>query len=558
MKFTELGLIKPLLQAIDAQGYDTPSPVQEQAIPPVLAGKDVMAAAQTGTGKTAGFTLPILQLLSEGQPAQSNRARALVLTPTRELAAQVADSVATYGRNLNMKSAVVFGGVKINPQMMKLRRGVDVLVATPGRLLDLYGQKAVRFDDLEVLVLDEADRMLDMGFIHDIKKIIKLLPNKRQNLMFSATFSPEIRQLAKTITNDPVEITVSRNSTAASVKHWIHPVDKKRKSALLKHLINEKAWEQVLVFCRTKHGSNRLATFLEKNKINAAAIHGNKSQAARTKALAGFKNKKIQVLVATDIAARGIDIDQLPQVVNFDLPNVAEDYVHRIGRTGRAGSTGQAISLVSADEIKQLKDIEKLIKKKLDRELVDDYWPDHDLPDSPVPSKTTQPKRIKKPKPKGFVKASVKAKWAERQAEGGKERREHKPKNAKRAKPKNFVKASVKAKWAERSEEENQLAFARSQEAQQGQRGRNRAKSHAELQAQGNTKSADKKKGPWQKNKEGGSSEGRNAKPKGKKPGFKPRSSNSPYKGQGSNKRGGSKGGAGKAGQGRTQSKPNR
>lgn len=534
MKFTELGLSKPLLDAIQAQGYDTPSPVQAQAIPAVLTGQDVMAAAQTGTGKTAGFTLPILQRLSEGQSANFNAARALVLTPTRELAAQVGDSVTTYGRFMKIKSAVVFGGVKINPQMMKLRRGVDVLVATPGRLLDLYGQNAVRFDDLEVLVLDEADRMLDMGFIHDIKKIIKLLPKKRQNLMFSATFSPEIRQLAKTITHHPVEITVSKNTTATSVDHWIHPVDKKRKSALLKHLIEEKAWEQVLVFCRTKHGSNRLATYLEKNKINAAAIHGNKSQAARTKALAGFKSKKIQVLVATDIAARGIDIDQLPQVVNFDLPNVAEDYVHRIGRTGRAGATGQAISLVSADEIKQLKDIERLIGKKLDRELVDDFWPDHDLPDSPVPSKTTKPKRVKKPKPKNFVKASVKAKWAERNQEGGKERRAEKPKNAKRAKPKNFVKASVKAKWAARSEEENQLAFARSQEAQSGQRGQNRAKSHAELQAQGNKRTAAKKKGPWKNNDESRGNENREAKPK--KSGFKPRATGSPYKG---NKSGG-------------------
>ncbi|MDB4470919.1 DEAD/DEAH box helicase, partial [Deltaproteobacteria bacterium] len=339
MSFTTLGLSDSILEAVLEQGYETPSPIQAQAIPPILEGRDVMAAAQTGTGKTAGFTLPILERLSKGQLAQANQARALILTPTRELAAQVAESVATYGKNLPLRSAVVFGGVKINPQMMKLRKGVDILVATPGRLLDLANQNAVRFSQLEVLVLDEADRMLDMGFIHDIKKILAKLPKQRQNLMFSATFSGDIRNLAKGLVNNPVEVSVSPpNTTVESVEQWIYPVDKSQKTALLTQLILDEQWQQVLIFSRTKHGANRLTKMLEKKGINAAAIHGNKGQGARTKALAGFKNGEIQALVATDIAARGLDIDQLPQVVNFDLPNVAEDYVHRIGRTGRAGA----------------------------------------------------------------------------------------------------------------------------------------------------------------------------------------------------------------------------
>lgn len=475
MKFTDLGLSKPLLKAIEAQGYDAPSAIQVQAIPAVLSGKDVMAAAQTGTGKTAGFTLPILQRLNEGQNASSNSVRSLILTPTRELASQIGDSVKVYGHYLNIKSAVVFGGVKINPQMMKLRGGVDILVATPGRLLDLYGQNAVHFKSLEVLVLDEADRMLDMGFIHDIRKIIRLLPRKRQNLMFSATFSAQIRRLAQTMTHHPVEISVSRNTTANSVKHWVHPTDKKRKSALLRHLIDENAWNQVLVFCRTKHGANRLATYLQKNNINTAAIHGNKSQAARTKALTGFKQNKTQVLVATDIAARGIDIDQLPQVINFDLPNVPEDYVHRIGRTGRAGAKGEAISLVSADEIKQLKDIEKLIQKKLDRIFVDGFEPSHDVPESANPKN--------------------------RKAGSGKSMRAgEKPKNIKRSKPKNFVKARVKAKWAARTDEENRQAQARSQEAQRGQKGNNRSK-HNATKDKADNNSAWKKSGYKNNNK---------------------------------------------------------
>ncbi len=396
MGFSKLGLSDSILKAVLQKGYDKPSPIQEKSIPVVLEGKDLMAAAQTGTGKTAGFTLPILEILSKGSLAKSNQVRTLVLTPTRELAAQVQDSVSTYGKYLPLKSAVVFGGVKINPQMQKLRSGVDILVATPGRLLDLYSQNAVKFDQLEIIVFDEADRMLDMGFIHDIKRILKILPPKRQTLMFSATFSDDIRKLAKSLVNNPIEIsTTPRNSTVKSVRQWIHPVDKSKKQALLTHLIKEHDWYQVLVFSRTKHGANRIATQLEKRKISATAIHGNKSQAARTRALADFKAGKVNVLVATDIAARGIDIDQLPHVVNFDLPHVPEDYVHRIGRTGRASSKGEAISLVSADEAKQLFDIERLIQKKLDRVMVDDFVPDHNVPESA--KKLLSPKK-KKPK----------------------------------------------------------------------------------------------------------------------------------------------------------------
>ncbi|MBB3062039.1 DEAD/DEAH box helicase [Microbulbifer rhizosphaerae] len=383
MLFEDLGLAPELARAVAEQGYDKPTPIQAQAIPVVMRGGDVMAAAQTGTGKTAGFTLPLLHRLKGGKPARNNEVRALVLTPTRELAAQVHDNVQGYGKFLPLRSAVVFGGVKINPQMMKLRGGVDLLVATPGRLLDLYNQRAINFEKLEVLVLDEADRMLDMGFIHDIKKILARLPKNRQNLMFSATFSPEIRQLAKGLVQDPVEIDVSpRNTATETVQQKLHPVDKTRKSALLSHLIRENGWHQALVFSRTKHGANKLVKQLEADRIRAAAIHGNKSQNQRTKALADFKAGRVQILVATDIAARGIDIDQLPQVVNFDLPNVPEDYVHRIGRTGRAGARGQAVSLVSADEIKQLKDIERLIKKPIPREEIDGFEPGHSLPAS--------------------------------------------------------------------------------------------------------------------------------------------------------------------------------
>ena len=383
MTFDELGLSAPLLRAIDEKGYRQPSPIQAAAIPAVLSGRDLMAAAQTGPGKTAGFTLPILELLHAKGVAHPHRIRALVLTPTRELAAQVAESIATYGAHLPFKSTVVFGGVKPNPQIAALRKGIDILVATPGRLLDLCQQGEVKFSDLEILVLDEADRMLDMGFIHDIRRILKLLPQQRQNLMFSATFANEIRGLAKTIMNNPLEVSVSApNTTAENVKQWVYPVDKIRKSAVLRELVVKNDWQQVLVFSRTKHGANRLSEYLEKAGVNASAIHGNKSQGARTKALAGFKSGEIRVLVATDIAARGLDIEQLPQVVNFDLPNVPEDYVHRIGRTGRAGASGRAFSLVSADEIKQLNDIEHVIQRHITREYVDGFEPDHEVPAS--------------------------------------------------------------------------------------------------------------------------------------------------------------------------------
>lgn len=398
MTFSSLGLSDPIVRALSDKAYQQPTSIQTQAIPPIIAGRDVMAAAQTGTGKTAGFTLPLLQLLVKGKLAKANSVRALVLAPTRELAAQVNDNVAQYGKYLNLRSVAVFGGVKINPQMMKLTRGVDVLVATPGRLLDLYNQNAIKFNHLEVLVLDEADRMLDMGFINDIRKILALLPKRRQNLMFSATFSTDIRKLTKGLLNNPVEIDVSpRNTTVALVKQVVYPVDKSNKSKLLTHLISKNAWDQVLVFTRTKRGANRLVKQLEKNRIHAAAIHGDKTQSARTKALAAFKKGHIKVLVATDIAARGIDISELPHVINFDLPDLAENYVHRIGRTGRAGSSGEAISLVSADEVEALSDIENLIGKLLPRELIDGFEPDHSVPETRLSAKKSKsPRRPQK------------------------------------------------------------------------------------------------------------------------------------------------------------------
>tara|TARA_R110002072_G_scaffold284396_2_gene448483 strand:+ start:88405 stop:89697 length:1293 start_codon:yes stop_codon:yes gene_type:complete len=382
MSFENLGLSETLLKAVHEQNYTTPTPIQAQAIPVVLNGGDLMASAQTGTGKTAGFTLPILQKLSQGERTRNGQIRALILTPTRELAAQIHESIKTYGKYERVRSAVIFGGVKINPQMMILRGGLDILVATPGRLLDLYQQNAVKFDQLEILVLDEADRMLDMGFVKDIKKILALLPAKRQNLLFSATFSTEIRQLAKGLLNNPAEVNVAPlNTTADRVTQTLHPVDKSRKTELLSHLIRSNNWYQVLVFSRTKHGANKLVQMLEKDGINAAAIHGNKSQAQRTKVLHQFKNGGLQVLVATDIAARGIDIDHLPHVINYDLPDVPEDYVHRIGRTARAGAEGEAISLLTTDQIKQLKAIEKVLKKTLPRVVVSGFEP-HDKPES--------------------------------------------------------------------------------------------------------------------------------------------------------------------------------
>ena len=366
--FAELGLSAELTRATDKMGYTQPSPIQLQAIPAVLSGKDLMAAAQTGTGKTGAFALPITQLLKDANNRpKPNHIKALILTPTRELAAQVWQSVQDCHQFTHLHSAVAFGGVSINPQMKSLRKGVDILVATPGRLLDLFQQNALKFNQLEILVLDEADRMLDMGFIHDIKRIIKLLPAKRQNLLFSATFSDDIRGLAKQFINNAVEVSVTpKNTTAPLVEQSIVYVDKGNKSKLLAKLISEENWQQVLVFSRTKHGANRIAKQLSAKGITSLAIHGNKSQGARTKALSEFKDNKLRVLVATDIAARGIDIDLLPNVINFDLPHVPEDYVHRIGRTGRAGATGHAVSFVSDEDGKQLKAIQNLIGKHID------------------------------------------------------------------------------------------------------------------------------------------------------------------------------------------------
>ncbi|MFM0596036.1 DEAD/DEAH box helicase [Paraburkholderia dilworthii] len=389
MSFDSLGLSEPLVRAVHELGYTTPTPIQTQAIPAVLNGGDLLAGAQTGTGKTAGFTLPILQRLNTMPgvtTASGKRAvRALILTPTRELAAQVEESVRAYGKYLKLKSTVMFGGVGINPQIGALRSGVDIVVATPGRLLDHMQQKTIDLSHLEILVLDEADRMLDMGFIHDIKRVLAKLPPKRQNLLFSATFSDEIKTLADNLLDSPALIEVARrNTTAESVAQKIHPVDRDKKRELLTHLIQQHNWFQVLVFTRTKHGANRLAEQLTKDGINSLAIHGNKSQSARTRALAEFKDNTLQVLVATDIAARGIDIDQLPHVVNFDLPNVPEDYVHRIGRTGRAGATGEAISLVCVDELQLLKDIEKLIKRQVPQEVIAGFEPDPTAKPEPI------------------------------------------------------------------------------------------------------------------------------------------------------------------------------
>ncbi|MBK6973752.1 MAG: DEAD/DEAH box helicase [Sterolibacteriaceae bacterium] len=376
--FTDLGLIAELVRSVADEGYSIPTPIQAQAIPVILAGRDVLAAAQTGTGKTAGFTLPLLQRLHAAPLAQRapRSVRALVLTPTRELAAQVEEAIRTYGRHLKLSSALVFGGVGINPQIDAMRRGVDVLVATPGRLLDHLQQKTIDLGKVEVLVLDEADRMLDMGFIRDIRRILAVLPKQRQNLLFSATFSDEIRGLANGLLNSPALVEVARrNAESELVAQRIHPVDASRKRALLSHLIGRGDWRQVLVFTRTKHGANRLAEQLVQDGISASAIHGNKSQSARTKALASFKQGSIRVLVATDIAARGLDIEELPHVVNYELPNVPEDYVHRIGRTGRAGNNGEAISLVSSDENAYLADIERLIKRRVEREVIAGFEP---------------------------------------------------------------------------------------------------------------------------------------------------------------------------------------
>ena len=394
--FNELGLSEPILRAISDAGYTTPTPIQVKAIPQVLSGGDLLAGAQTGTGKTAGFTLPILHLLSQkarNADAIKSRPRCLMLTPTRELAAQIEESVKTYGKHLPLTSTVIFGGVNANPQIARLKKPLDILVATPGRLLDHANQKNVDLSGVEILVLDEADRMLDMGFIRDIKKILAMLPKQRQNLLFSATFSDEIKTLADGLLHNPGFVEVARRNTASElVEQTVHMVAAAHKRELMSHLIKHHDWKQVLVFTRTKHGANRLAEKLIKDGIQAAAIHGNKSQGARTKALSQFKDGSMRVLVATDIAARGLDIDQLPQVVNFELPNIPEDYVHRIGRTGRAGSSGAAVSLVDREELKYLKDIEKLIKKEIPKVQVEGFTPNaNPEPEAPRAPRSTQP-----------------------------------------------------------------------------------------------------------------------------------------------------------------------
>jgi ATP-dependent RNA helicase RhlE len=386
MSFQALGLSETLLKAVSKQGYSTPSPIQEKSIPTILEGKDVLASAQTGTGKTAGFTLPMLQILSQGQQLRHRPVRALVLTPTRELAAQVYANVKSYGEFLNLRSAVIFGGVNQRPQVAQLRQGVDILVATPGRLIDLHSQGVLSLAKIEILVLDEADRMLDMGFLRDIERIMKMMPVKRQNLLFSATFSKEIKKLASGILHHPVLIEATpENTTVDAIAQKVYRVAKGKKIGLIIKLISEGNWKQVLVFTRTKHGANNLCKKMVKAGISASAIHGNKSQGARTKALSGFKKGSVRILVATDIAARGLDIPLLPHVVNFELPNISEDYVHRIGRTGRAGATGEAISLVSADETSYLRDIEKLVGIQIPKEIVEGFEPD--------PNASTEPRK---------------------------------------------------------------------------------------------------------------------------------------------------------------------
>ena len=400
MSFVSLGLIDPLVRTLDALGYQAPTPVQAQAIPAVLAGRDVMAAAQTGTGKTAGFALPILQKLTMEGKVAPNSVRALVLVPTRELAEQVHQSFLAYGAGLPLRTHVAYGGVSINPQMMKLRKGLDLLVATPGRLLDLHSQNAVRFDQLETLVLDEADRMLDLGFSRELNAIFAALPAKRQTLLFSATFSDEIRALAGKLLADPLSIEVSpRNTTVKAIAQWIVPVDKKRKPELFMHLLKKKRWGQVLVFVKTRKGVDALVETLEAHGISADAIHGDKPQPARLRALERFKAGHAKILVATDVAARGLDIDDMPLVVNFDLPIVAEDYIHRTGRTGRAGASGEAVSLVCADEVVQLAAIEVLTGQTLQRVDEPGFEPDHRVPVTNTRGEVVKkPKKPKKPK----------------------------------------------------------------------------------------------------------------------------------------------------------------
>jgi|TARA_B100001093_G_scaffold225338_1_gene215962 ATP-dependent RNA helicase RhlE len=381
MSFDKLGLNDPILKALKQKGYKSPSPIQAKAIPAILDKRDVMAAAQTGTGKTASFILPILHMLSNPKHQfKGNTLRALVVTPTRELAAQVRESAVTYGRNLNLKSTAIYGGTSVRNQKKVLRRGIDILVATPGRLLDLYNQKSIDFSKIEILVLDEADQMLDMGFINDIKKIIRLLPDRRQNLMFTATFSDPFRALANKFSYKPIEISVTKdNETAKNIEHYIHPVETSRKSELLVHLIKKEKWKQALVFTRTKHGANRLTKKLIQAHIPSVAIHGNKTQNYRTRALDDFKKNRVRILVATDVAARGIDIKNMNQVINFDLPTVAKDYVHRIGRTGRAGESGKAISFVSSEQFELLDAIQKLLKQTLEQHIVEGFEPNNPI-----------------------------------------------------------------------------------------------------------------------------------------------------------------------------------
>ncbi len=415
MTFATLGLIEPLLRALEALGYQTPTPVQTQAMPAVLAGRDLMAAAQTGTGKTAGFAVPLLQLLAmEGPKVSSNSVRALILVPTRELAEQVHESVRQYAEHLPLSTYAVYGGVSINPQMMKLRKGVDLLVATPGRLLDLFRQNALKFNQLQTLVLDEADRMLDLGFSEELANIYKALPKKRQTLLFSATFSDAIRALAGQMLNDPLSIEVSpRNVAANTVKQWVVTVDKKRKPELFIHLLRKNRWKQVLVFAKTRNGVDQLVEKLQGLGVNADGIHGDKPQATRQRALDRFKASEIQILVATDVAARGLDIEDLPLVVNFDLPIVAEDYIHRIGRTGRAGATGEAISLVCADEVNQLSAIEMLTRRNLTRHMEQDFEPEHRVPETDASGQVVKkPKKPKKPKVSGGGKRNL-GKWVD-------------------------------------------------------------------------------------------------------------------------------------------------
>lgn len=429
MSFQSLGLSQPLLKAISKKGYNTPSPIQSKAIPPILQGNDVLASAQTGTGKTAGFTLPLLHILSENPKQKYRPIRALILTPTRELAAQVYANVKEYSEFLNLRSAVIFGGVNQKPQIATIKRGVDVLVATPGRLLDLINQNELSIKRVEIFVLDEADRMLDMGFLRDIERVMKFMPEKRQNLMFSATFSKDIKKLANGILNHPVQVEATpENTTVEAISQKVYRVAKDKKTDLIIKLIKDGNWKQVLVFTRTKHGANKLCKKMDQAGIKAAAIHGNKSQAARTKALKGFKDGSISVLVATDIAARGLDIPLLPHVINFEIPNISEDYVHRIGRTGRAGADGQAISLVSADETTFLKDIEKLIGEKLPIDILEGFEPDPNASTAPIrPGQNRQPRHNKSIKPKGERKNTT-------SNSGGRNRNRNKSRNSNRRK----------------------------------------------------------------------------------------------------------------------------